>query len=147
MRNNDFSFLDEKNSENLARFFKFCAWYYRGCSLHELTSTLILLPTRRFTLNWGNGTASLSIFRLYRFRRFVFLSFFDALSKLLSLWQQRCCRESLSLRLGFCLKHLWMRQFHFSYFHIGRHTATPASGTVLRSRHSRSKSQTKTPTR
>ena len=23
--NNDFSFLDEKNSENLARFFKFCA--------------------------------------------------------------------------------------------------------------------------
>ena len=120
-----FSFWSKKIMKFFPTFSIFTVVRWRGsfrrCEADTVFLTILLLVEGYIELRERRGF--FVHFQAVPFPKVrFFLSFFDDISKLLSLRQQRCCRESLSWRLGFCQKHLWMRQFHFSYFQIDSHT-------------------------
>lgn len=107
MHNADFLLFQEKNPENLSHFSDFHGSKVKGFNEADIEPLEFLLLLRRQTIELRERHSFFVHFQAEPFPqiRFSFI-FFDALSKYLSLRQQRCCRENLCLRLGFCQKHL-----------------------------------------
>ena len=98
MHNADFLLFQEKNPENLSHFSDFHGSKVKGFNEADIEPLEFLLLLRRQTIELRERHSFFVHFQAEPFPqiRFSFI-FFDALSKYLSLRQQRCCRENLCL--------------------------------------------------